>query len=309
MQNTATANPVLTGHYVKFARDPMGFVAEAIAPTFNTGLQSAQYYVFTKDNMLHVPRNIGRAPGAPHQEVGLMLSDDNYFCENYGIKIPVPDEDRKKYAAFIDADIAAMRRVSDIIKVNRELRVKALATDLATVPNAGILVGWDNPAANPKTDSDVAKEAIRKGIGLRANTMVISESVRLALSQNNAVRAAFQLAINGAVTLDMLKAYFQIENIVVAGTVLATSKEGQALTADDIWGDDVLFAHVEPGQDLMLPNFARTMNWTDVGSVEGQVETWRDADRKSDVHQVDHCTDEKLTSAEAGYLLTNALQA
>jgi hypothetical protein len=122
------------------------------------------------------------------------------------------------------------------------------------------------------------------------------------------VRAAFQLAINGAVTIEMLKAYFEIPNIVVAGQVIATSAEGQAITADDIWSDDVLFAHVQPGQDLMRPNLARTFNWSGVGTVEGQVATWYDDDRKSTMHSVDHSTDEKIVGADAGYLLTDAIK-
>lgn len=307
MKSSATANPVLSGHYQKFARDEAGFIAEALAPTFNTGEQSAQYYVFNKENQLLVPTKIGRAPGAPHVEVGMQLSDDNFFCENYGLKIAVPDEDRKKYASFLDADLAAMKRTSDIIKVNRELRVKALVTDANTVPNASPAIKWNVANSLPGDDVDAAKEAIRKGTGLRANTMVISETVRLVLQRHEAIRKMFQLAINGVLTLDMLKTYFDIQNIHIAGTVLATSNEGGAITADDIWSDQVVIAHVEPGQNLMAPNFARSFNWSQIGSVEGQVTSWRDDDRKSDMHAVDHSTDEKLTSAEGGYLLDDVL--
>lgn len=306
MKSTATANPLLSGQFQKFYRDQMGFVAEAIAPTFNTGEQSANYYVFDKDNMLLIPTKIGRAPGAPHVEVGMKLSDDNFFCDNYGIKIPVPDEDRKKYAVAFDADLAAARRIADILKINRELRVKDLIT--GNVSQANILVGWNQPDANPRQDSDVAVETIRKACGLRPNTMVISQGVRNALNLNPTVRRAFQLAIGGAVTLDMLKAYFEIENIVIAGQVIATSAEGRAITADDIWSDDVLLAHVRAGQDLMLPNLARTFNWSGVGSVDGQVSSWYDDDRKSTMHSVDHSTDEKIVGAEAGYLLRDAIQ-
>jgi hypothetical protein len=297
----------MSGAFTKFMRDMSGFVADAIAPMFNTALQSATYYVFDKDNFLLIPTNIERAPGAPHKRVGMKVSDDNYFCKNYGLAMPVPDEDRSRYASILDADTAAVKRIADIIKVNRELRVKTLVTNTATITNASPAIKWNDSGANPRTDVDVAKESVRKGCGQRVNTMIISETVRLNLSQNPNIRKAFQLAINGAVTMEMLKTYFEIQNIIVAGTVLATSAEGQTITADDIWSDDIVLAHVEPGQDLMSMNFARSFNWTGVGSIEAPVGTWRDEDCKSDIHQADHATAEKLVCAPAGYLLTDVL--
>ena len=307
MTSTSTANPVLRGFFDKFMRDQAGFIAEAVAPTFNTAEQSGQYYVLDADNALLIPTNIERAPGAPHRLVSMKLSDDTFFARNYGLKVGVADEERKRYAIALDADVASIKRLTDIIKVNRELRVKAKVTNAALIPNASPAIKWNDTGCNPRTDVDAGKEAVRKGIGLRVNTMVISETVRLQLSQRPEIRAAFQLVINGVVTLDMLKAYFEIPNILVAGTILATSAEGQALTADDIWGDDVVLLHAQPGQDLMAPNFMRTMNWTGVGSVEAPVYSWRDDDKKSDMHAADHATDEKIVSTKAGFLLTDVL--
>lgn len=307
MTSTATANPVLRGFYNKFMRDEAGFVAELLAPTFNTGEQSAQYYVFDAENLLHIPRKIERAPGAEHVEVNTKLSDDNYNCKNYGLKIPVADEERKKYAIALDADLAAIKRVTDIIKVNRELRVKAKATNAAVVPNASPAIKWNDVGCNPKNDVDAGKEAIRKGIGLRANTMVISETVKLILENHPEIRKAFQLTIEGRLTVEMLQVYFNIPRIAVAGTVLATSAEGQQIASDDIWQDDIVLAHVEPGQDLMLPNFMRSMNWSGVGSIEGALYSFRNDDRKADMHAIDHSTDEKVTGTKAAYLLTDVL--
>lgn len=309
MQSSASANPVVSGLFNKFMRDDAGFVAEALAPTFNTALQSGTYYVFDKENALLIPTDIERAPGAVHKRVGMKVSDDTFSTKNYGIAIPVPDEDRAKYAIALDADAAAVKRVADIIKINRELRVKALVTSTTNVTgNSSPSIKWNDTGANPRTDVDVAKEAVRKGCGQRINTMVISETVRLNLSQNPNIRKAFQLAINGAVTMEMLKTYFEIPNIIVAGTILATSAEGRTLTADDIWGDDIVLAHVEPGQNLMSLNLARTFNWTAVSPTpESTVKTWRDDDAVSDIHQTDHQTGEKIVCRDAGYLLTDVL--
>jgi hypothetical protein len=307
MKSTATANPVVSGMFQKFMRDTAGWVAEAIAPTFNSAEQSAQYYVFDRENSLMVPTDIKRAPGAPHKEVSMQISDDFYNCENYGIGCKVPDEIRKKYANFLDADSAAANRIADTLKINRELRVKALVTDTAVVPNATPVIKWDQPDCNPKVDVDAARENIRLGIGRRPNTMVMSETVRLACENNPEIRKAFQLAINGRVTNDMLRAYFNIDNIVIADQVLATNVEGRTLTSADIWGEEVLLAFVRPGQDLMLLNFARSFNWTEIAPIDGKIKTIRLGDEESDKHNTDHATDEKIVCAHGGFLLTDTL--
>jgi hypothetical protein len=307
MKSSATANPVVSGMFKKFMRDTAGWVAESIAPTFNSAEQSSQYYVFDRENGLMVPTDIKRAPGAKHARISIQISDDNYFCENYGIAAPVPDEIRKKYANYLDADQAAANRLADTLKINREIRVRDLLTDTAVIPNASPVIKWDQPDCNPKVDVDAARENIRLGCGQRPNTMVMSETVRLTCENNPEIRKAFQLAINGRVTNDMLKSYFNINNIVIAAQVLATNVEGAALTASDIWGEQVLLAFCQPGNDLQLLNLARTFNWTGVGSVDGIVETIREGDEKTDLHQTDHATDEKVVCAQAGFLLTDTL--
>jgi hypothetical protein len=128
MKSTATANPVMTGHAVEFMRNPMGFVALLLFPAFSSAEQSAQYYKWLKGNSLNIPQNIQHAPGTPFSRSMPSISDDTYVCKDYGHETPVPDEIRKKYKNRINADIAAVRRNIEIIKVNHELRVKTLAT-------------------------------------------------------------------------------------------------------------------------------------------------------------------------------------
>lgn len=314
MISNASANPVLSGHYLEFMRDPSGFVAELLLPTFNSGEQSARYYVFERENFLFVPTDIQRAPGAPHKEVRARISDDAFSCLDYGLKMPVPDEDRRKYASYLDADLAAIRRITDIIKVNREIRVRDLVTNTANVPSAGVAVKWDDPGSDPFTDVDAAKEAIRQGIGLMANVMVINTAIKDVLKKHPKFLERIKYTGSGGALpeeelLRLLAVCFGVGRMAVAGTILATSAEGQAITASDIWSDTVVLAHAEAGQDMMRPNFGRTFNWTAMGSVDTPVKTWRDDDRVADIHAADQYVGEKLTGASAGFLLTDALAA
>lgn len=311
MKSSNTLNPILTGHAVQFMRDTAGFIGTRLAPVFSAGLQSAEYYVFKAADLIGAPTNIRHAPGAPFRRFIPSVSDDNYTCKDYGIEQPVPDEDRKKYASAFDADLAATRRLTDIITVNHELRVRNIVTATASVANAAPAALWSDAASNPKDDVTAGKEVIRKAIGLKANVMAMSQTVFNTLEVHPKIVELFKYTTPGVLKAAQLAAYFGIDQLLVAEAVQATNAEGQAVTADDIWGDTVVLAHVEPGQDLMRPNFARTIYWNQFGAdgnpVPIQVETYRDDTVASDVHRARHFTDEKLTAAAAGFLITDVL--
>lgn len=311
MQSTATANPVLSGHAEQFMRDQAGYVGLRLFPAFPTAEQSAQYYIWKRENALNVPTNIRHSPGAPFARSLPMISDDNYACRDYGTEQPVPDEVRRKYLNYLDADLSATRRNTDIIKINHELRAHTLATS-AAVPNAGVAKKWDDPDSSPKDDVDIAKEAIRKNCGHRPNLMVISESVRLLLSVHPKIADRVKYTVTGITTLELLAAYFEVGEIIVALQVHNTAQEGQALTPADIWADDVIIAHVNPARDLMTPTFGRTFFWSDFGSVGPdsvpiQIVSYRDETVASDIHRARHFTDEKLVFDLCGYRINNVL--
>jgi hypothetical protein len=312
MKSSATLNPVLTGHAEKFMRAPGGFVGTRIFPPFASAQQSSDYYVFDAENHLGVPQNIRHAPGTGFRRILPKASDDNFACRDYGIEVPVPDPQRKKYANAIDLDLAGTNRATDVIKINHEIRVKTLVTG-GTVPNAAILVGWNDAASNPKADADVAKETIRQAIGVLPNVMVISRPLMNILEIHPKLLEIFKYTQGGLVNAQKLASYLGIAEVLIAEQVIATNQEGQAITSADIWSDDVLFAHVNPGQDLMKLNLGRTFYWDEFGTagadgVPIQIQTYRDDPVESDVHRARHFTDEKLVGSSAGYLLTNALQ-
>lgn len=310
MKSTATANPVMTGHAVQFMRSPAGFVGLALFPAFSSGIQSSDYYVWDRANALNIPQNIRHAPGAGFARTKMQVSDDAYNCKDYGIESPVPDETRKKYANAFNADLAAVKRNVDIIRVNHEIRVKTLATG-GSVPTAAVAQTWNNDASKPKQDVDAVKEIIRKNCGLRPNVMQITEAHRLRLIEHPVIADRIKYTSGGNTSLQQLAAYFEIDRIVIAEQVINSAAEGQAITPADIWGTDVILAHVNNSQDLSVPTFGRTFYWSEFGSgssdVPIMIETYRDETVASDIHRSRHFTDEKIVFAEAGYRLTGAL--
>lgn len=327
MDTNSTLNPILTGIANGFMREASGFVGGKIFPAFSAALQSASYYMFTAAELAQAVQLQARAPGTAYQRLKQTLSNDQFTCKDFGIECPVPDEDRKKYKSFFDADISAVRRIVDTIRVNHEIRVYNKVTS-GSVASAALAVPWNDPTSNPKQDVDVGREYIRQHIGLRANTMVITEQMLNTLSYHPRLADLFKYTRPGTLGEEQLAAYFQLQQVIVAREVIATNNEGQSFTPADIWGNNALLCHVNPVQDLEVPNFGRTFYWdsftseitpptggTGPAMMTGgggpellQVFDYRDEIVKSDIHRSEHYVDEKLTAPQAGYLLTNILQ-
>jgi hypothetical protein len=325
MDTTATLNPILTGVANGFMRARDGFVGRRLFPGFASALQAAAYYLFTAAELAQVGNAAKRAPGTPYPRLKRTVSNDKFAAENYGFEAPVPDEDRKKYAAFFDADIAATRQLVDSITIGHEIRVYNKVTD-ASVPTAALAVPWNSGVSNPRQDVDVAREQIRLNIGLLPNIMVISQPILNVLALHPKLVDLFKYTRPGVLNEQILAAYFGVDEVVVAKNVIATNNEGQAFTPADIWGNLVALAHVNDAQDLMVPSFGRTFYWTAFtsevtpptggtgpGMIMGggpdllSITSYRDETVKSDIHRSEHYTDEKLTAAKAGFTLTSVL--
>lgn len=327
---TSTLNPILTKIANQFMRDPKGFVGDRLSPPFATALQSATYYMFGADELANVPLLRPRAPGSGYPRIAATLSNDNYYCSNYGLEGLVPDEERAKYGAFFDADVAKVRKIVDTVLVNREMRLQTLVTDTSKVPYAGVAAKWDDPSSDPKDDVDAAKEYIRLNSGMEVNVMVISNPVFLKLQKHPKILDLFKFTTPGLLNEDKLASYLGLPQggVVVAKSVEATNLEGQVFTPADIWGHNCVLAHVEQGEDLELPNFSRTFYWTAFtspvtpatggtgpGMLAGggggpeliRIADYRDETKKSDVHRGEHYVGEKIVGAKAGFLLQNVL--
>lgn len=304
--SSATANPVLSGLFQKFLRSADGFVGKVLAPISRVGEQTARYFVWDSSNLLSVPRLKARAPGSPYPRTQGKLSDDQYFAQNWGIEEKVPDEDIKRYGTRFSAQQAALRRVKNIVVVNHELRVKDLYGG-ASVPTSTVSTKWDQASSDPIGDVDIAKAAIRAASGMNPNTLVLSQTVFDVLKVNSAILAKFQNVERAILTKELLQAIFGVPRVEIAGQLIDTAADGQAVDPGEIWGDSVYLAYIDPTDDIQVPSAAKTLLWTAWGSDEAMVESYYERNIKSEIERCEHYTDEKLTSADMAYRLDDVL--
>lgn len=301
----------MSGHAEKFMRDPGGFVGAALFPRFASGVQSSTYYVYDAENWKGIPGGGRRAPGTSFKRIMPKVSSDSFACTGFGWEQPVPDEDRKKYANYLAPDVSAVKRLTDIIHINHEIRVRD-KIKAGTVPSASPSVKWDDASSDPKQDVNAIREIIRLAIGVRPNLMTLSRPIMNVLEVHPKIVELFKYTVPGVMSEQKLAQYFGIDRILVAEEIIATNQEGQSVTSADIWSDDVVLAKVSPGSDLMSLNLGRTFGWDEMGGgeIDGvpiAIETYRDETVKSDIHRALHYTDEKIVASGAGYVLTDVL--
>jgi hypothetical protein len=311
--STATANPLLTGIASKFMQDASTYIGLRLAPLFVTGERSAQYYVWEKSNDVDIPKLSPLAPGAAYPRSLSRMSDDNYFCQKYGEEAVSPDELVKQYGGRFNLDRAEVNRVLNHIRFNHEYRVKTMAKALAA--KSSPTTKWNaSSGSKPIADIIAAREAVRGKVGKRPNTISIPEAVYQILEQHDEVLSRIGIASLKVATEAQIATLIGIPTILRPGALQNTANEGQAVTMGELWADDVVLAVVDPSRDLMALNAFRTFAWSggdDEASLAGPegiaVRTYRDDQVDSNVHKVNHFTDEKTTAAEAGYLLEDVL--
>lgn len=195
--------------------------------------------------------NLKRAPGTATKSISLSYSGRVYTIENHAVDIPIPREwieEQDALAAMNQLPLSAMLKYGNLA-VNTAgyvlgLEYESEAAELAlndalyganvnTLTTAG---KWSKDTSKPVSDIFAAAEAVRKGSGTVANSMMISASSFNALSQHPQVLSKLPSTNLGVATLEQLQSVFRIANIYVGSAIIVNSDD----STTDIWGDNTI---------------------------------------------------------------------
>ncbi|NPV38314.1 MAG: hypothetical protein HPY78_03450 [Brevinematales bacterium] len=260
---------------------------------------------FSKDAFLLVDSR--RGLGAQVKRVSRDVDSVPVTLEEFSLSIAVDDRE------FIDAaDPVKKKLLIETSKTNTLLKqiglmVEKLQADLATNPdnyastNKIALSGnsvWSNPASNPIANIETAKEAIRKQIGIRPNTLLLSGKAYNALKTHSALLERIKYSMKGVVTADLIGEIFDIPKVIIGESVYYDGN-----TMNDIWGNHAILAYVPDNpQTIDEPSFGYTIR-NDRYPIVDKV---RDEFATSDVIIVRDMLGTAQLSDVAGYLILNA---
>ncbi len=294
-----------------------GYIATEVFPMIDVASMSGTFGKIPIEQLLQ-QRETRRASGAGYARGQFTFTTATYACEEHGAEEPIDDREAEAYAEHFDAEqINTLRAFSAVLR-NAEQRVSDAVFNATTWNGAALTTGitneWDDAAnAVPATDVEAAVQKIYDNSGLWANALVINRKVFRNLRNCASIIDRINSAGAGSpskasdVTVDMLKAVFDLDHIIVAGTSKNTAKEGQAATPAQIWSSEyAMVCKVATSVDMREPCIGRCFHWSaDGSSIGGTVETYRDEPVRANIVRVRHDVDEIVLYPEAGHLLSN----
>lgn len=242
-------NPILTSLLLGMGQG--AYVAEKLFPRLPQVLSGVVLAKLGDERFRKY--NLRRAPGAATKRVNIKYDGQVYTVDQYAVDVPIPrelvresDESRKlNVGNHLDISKVAMTTANDILGLDYEMDVAALATDPTTyaVGHVTALSGgtkWSASTGKPVTDIRAAAEVIRKKIGKRPNKLVLSADAFLAISTNAEVKGYLPTTNLGPATIEQLKTILNVAQIEVGEAIWINDADVGA----DVWGNNAILAYV-----------------------------------------------------------------
>jgi hypothetical protein len=322
---------------VRLGDDPTDFVFPRVPV-----LRQTDSYLIAGREILQRDVQTLRAPGDGAAEIRFAFSRDTYFTSSRALSASIPDERRGTWPGDINQYTTNL--LQNKILHDRAYRAMQKVTNPANYASSNTLAlsggaQWDQSSSDPLGIGKKARTVIAKGVAVRPNNLLLGFDVAEALRVNTQLLQRFQYTtVTGQLTDQQLAQIFGVDRVLVGGTVSVPAGAPNAVynplnptpnTFD--WSNFALFFYSNPAgvgpagvydptktpvgsEGLLGPgdvSFGKSFTWTGApGTVDGYgVLTWRDpnASAKTDHLSVDWYSDEKITGADAGYLVTNVL--
>ena len=242
-------NPILTSLLLGMGQGT--FIANSLFPALPQTLSSVMLAKIGNERLQRY--NLRRAPGSATKRIDIKYDGQVYTVNQYSVEVPIPreliresDESRRlNVGNHLDISRIAMSTAGDVLNLDYELEAASIATDAASYAagHAQALTGgakWSAATGEPQTDIIGATDLIRKKIGKRPNTLILSADALSALVVNAQIKSQLPLTQLGPATIDQLKTILNVPNIVVGDAIWVDAGGAGA----DVWGNSAILAYV-----------------------------------------------------------------
>ena len=278
------------------------FIAESLFPVINSYLEKVDIFEFNKEafqvydteRAIRANSNVISPKGFKKHTTTLTEHDLAY---------PI-DYREEEEARKIKLQVHATNVVTQGLLLKLETQCAALAQDPTKYPatNKIALSGtsqFTHKDSDPVGVIDDAKDAISRQIGQDPNTLVMGQEVWESLKRNESLKGLIANSTNKIVTLDLLKEFFEVENIVIGKAIYSNAKD----EFERVWGNNIILAYVPKlnARTEYDPAFAYTIRKKDALQID---EYEKEGNKVRYIRATDIYTP-FLVGAEAGYLISN----
>lgn len=290
-----------------------------VMPIYETTLNASTFPVIPVEALLKLP-DTKRAMRGNYGRDDWEYERGKFACDENGWEEPVDDGERKLVEGEIytgAADEMAVDRSMGIVMKSQEKRIADKVFNATNFTANAVTTEWDTAATcTPVDDVNDGINTVRMTCGMLPNALVISFSTFLNLKVADQVVDKLKYTFPGIdlnrMTSAQLAQVFNVDRVLVGGSVYDSAKKGKAASISDLWSNEyAMLTRVASGRNIKEPCIGRTFLWTEDSAVNAIVESYREEAIKSDVFRVRHNTDEKLLTTEdnAGTEVSDVAQA
>lgn len=230
---------------------PEGYVYDDIVSYMDVSKDHGVYPVWTQDDFFRDDVESAVGDRAETPEIDFAYSTASYQLVNRRLKVSITPEEQAQAHSALRLRDSKVSGLMDRFAIQRERR---LAAALRKTTNGGQLnLGggvsnkWDaGSAATILADIKAARKAIRDATGQLADTIVLSWNVAYAVAMDPSIQALIRwdatgMPLNAIAAGDrVLPNVIHGLNVVIAGAMYNSAREGAAMSLGEIWNDNVV---------------------------------------------------------------------
>ena len=308
MSNGMPFTPDVEQTAIAIAYRNRALVADTLAPYSPVGLRNYKWTEYIKgEKFTVVDDKIGRK-STPNQ-VEFSVEEKNGSVVDYGLADIIPNDDVTNAPANYNPRTHAAESLTDLVLLNREIRVATLYNTAANFGSSlSLAAGGQKRLDDPTLDIlPFFLEMLDEPL-MRPNAMTLSQSVATKLRTNAKLLKAFNgtSGDQGLVPWSYIKEVLELDHVTVGQARLNTAKKGKAVNLQKVWQDSLSFTYHDPLASfnnsrmtfaLTARYGSRTSGNRDVAAgLNGGVEI-----------MVGEAVQEQVIAKDCGILLTNVL--
>ena len=286
------------------------YIADKTTPRKSVIFDTDAILNYDKSHLIKENTRVGPKSVTPTFEFS--FGDEvTYKTKAYGMKSLVTRKEMQRSDKPVDADKDTMQALTEIIAVDREIRVATAMLNTTTFTSV-TLVGatqWTAKATSTPVDNlETAVVAVRNASGMLPNAIIADWEVFFRLANHPDVMAANNLVGKGPLkretVLQVIADWLGI-NPIVGSAMYNTAKEGAIASLSTTWANDVFIGYINPKPSLKCQTCAMTFEL----KPGREVRRW-DVNDPPGAHFVlvrEEGLDEKIIDANCGYVIENAI--
>lgn len=230
---------------VAIAYQNRSMIADDVLPRVSVGREEFKYWEFPKEEGFTVPdTRVGRK-SQPNQ-VEFSATEKTSSTEDYGLDDAIPQKDIDEAPQGLDPRARATEQLTNLILLDREVRVAGIVFDPATY-SAGLK---EVLAAGNKFSDAASKPLTIIGDALdvplvRPNVMVIGQKAWTALRRHPQIVEAVlgTAAKEGMASRQAVAELLELEEILVGESFVNTARKGKPGVFARTWGPNAALIH------------------------------------------------------------------